>query len=310
MRRLSALCVVALVAGCGGGSTPAKKKPDAGNKDAVTTTDVGGTLDHVEDAPAAETAGDTAPDAGGTGADAPPDMGPTTGDASPETAGDTASADAKDGGVSDASDAGETAPRLVGFSFAGSVVTVARADGGVGLPLGFDGTVRTEAVTGSLSYDPTLVDMYLPLNRGVYQAVAPQSTFTLTVKGKTVTGSMRAKLEVEDGTTNDTFRFRDGPQAVDPVVRVMKLDGVDKPRLSLFIAISGGDGTMLTSEKLPDPFPAIDIKKIPHTFSLEDEGGTLLMQLDTLVPGMPGSGDGGADAGDGGAEAGDDAPVD
>jgi hypothetical protein len=291
MKRVIALCVVALAAGCGGGSATTKKKPDAG-KDALTTTDVGttkdvgGSLDHVEDAPAA----DMSPDEGSPVEDAPADLGPTTGDASPDIAGDAASTDALDGGVdatdaaTDASDAGDTAPRLVGFSFTGSVVTVARSDGGMGLPLGFDGTVRTEGITGSLSYDPSLFDTYVPANRGVYQAVAPQSTFNLTVKGKTVTGSMRAKLEVEDGTTTDTFRFRDGPQAVDNTVRVMKLDGVDAPKLSLFIAISGGDGTMFTSEKLPDPFPAIDIKKVPHTFSLEDEGGTLLLQLDTLAP--------------------------
>jgi len=182
-----------------------KKKPDAGGMDATGTTDVGGVIDRIAEAPAGDVAAETAPDDGGVTSDAPPDGGPQVGDASPETTGDAAdvaSGDAADGGdagdaasdasaasdAGDASDAGETAPpRLVGFSFTGSVVTVARA-GGTGLPLGFDGTVRTEAITGSLSYDPKLIDTWVPADRGVYQAVVPQSTFTLTVKGKTVTG--------------------------------------------------------------------------------------------------------------------------
>ena len=84
-----------------------------------------------------------------------------------------------------------------------------------------------------------------------------------------------------------TFRFLDGPQA-DTIVRTMKLDGADAPTLKLFIAITDGAGAMLTSDGLPDPFPTVDIANknnfnISHTFSLQDSGGTLLMQLDSLV---------------------------
>jgi len=39
----------------------------------------------------------------------------------------------------------------------------------------------------------------------------------------------------------------------------------------------------LTSDALPDPFPTIDITAKPHTFSLMDAGGTLLMQLTTFA---------------------------
>jgi hypothetical protein len=286
MRRLLGLCVLAVVLGCAGGSTPKKKQPDGGGNDATGTTDVGGVLDRIAEAPGGDTPSDMLPDDGGTPADAPPDAGPSVGDSSPDTiadvAGEAAAGDAGDA-ISDTSDAGETAPpRMVGFSFTGTVVTVA-PKGGTGLPLGFDATVRTAPIAGSLSYDPKMVDTYVPANRGVYGAIGG-STFTMTVKGKTVTGSDRAQVEVEDGTTSDTFRFRDGPQPLDNTLRIMKLDGVDAPKLSLFIALSGGDGSAWTSDKLPDPFPAIDLAKFPHTFSLEDDGGTLLMQLDTLTP--------------------------
>jgi hypothetical protein len=269
----------------GGGGSPAQKKPDGGGKDATGTGDAGGTPEHVQEAPAGDVAPEAAPDGGAT-QDAPADVGPEAGDAAPSS---DATADvAGDGGADtdaaasgDASDAGETAPRLIGFSFTGEVVTVARK-GGTGLPLGFDGTVRTEKITGSLGYDPTLPDITAAGDRGKYQSIVG-SSFTLTVKGKTITGTTRALMEVENLVSSDTFRFRDGPQFLDNTVRIMKLDGVDAPMLSLFIAISG-DATLWASDKLPDPFPPIDPTKVAHTFSLEDEGGTLLLQLDTLTP--------------------------
>jgi hypothetical protein len=261
MRRLSGLCVLALVLGCGGGSTP-KKKDGGGNdaKDAPGTTDVGGTLDHAAEAPV-----DTPVD-GGMPSDAPPDMGPTTGDA------------ALDGG--DASDVAPPIPMVTVF-FTGEVVTVARANG-TGLPLGFDATVRTEKVSGSFSYDPTLLDLTADAKRGKYEGLPGRTSFTFAVKGKTVTGSIHEQMQAENDLPSDTFRFIDGPQVADNTVRTMKLNGVEAPKLKLFIAISDTTGAMLSSDKLPDPFPTIDITKIAHTFSLEDEGGTLLMQLDTL----------------------------
>ncbi|HVR03769.1 MAG TPA: hypothetical protein VMT47_16650 [Polyangia bacterium] len=90
-----------------------------------------------------------------------------------------------------------------------------------------------------------------------------------------------SKTVVTEDLTPDAFRFLDGPQG-DAVVRIMKLDDVDAPALKLFIAVNSS-GALLTSDALPDPFPAIDITKLPHTFSLMDEGGSLAMQLDTLV---------------------------
>jgi hypothetical protein len=167
-------------------------------------------------------------------------------------------------------------------SFTGEVATVASN------PLGFDSTARLENVTGSFTYDLRLADQ-LPTQpqRGRYWSGLVRTAFTFTVKGKTVTGSGYAILEVENLDSSETFRFLDGPQG-DGFPRIMKVDGVDAPTLKLFLAISNGLAAdakwNFTSDALPDPFPPIDITKFPHTFSLSDAGGTLLMQLDALTP--------------------------
>jgi hypothetical protein len=106
--------------------------------------------------------------------------------------------------------------------------------------------------------------------------------FTFNVDGHKVTGSGKGILQTENLTSSDTFRYFDGPQG-DAKVRTMKLDEVDRPNLKLLIAIVDSTAMMLTSDALPAPFPTLDVTKTPHTFSLSDEGGTLLMQLDTLV---------------------------
>jgi hypothetical protein len=276
MRRLVVVASVAFLsalAACGGGGGGTQTKhPDAAG-------DGLGAADHPSDAPGSEpevasdavagdVPGDTAPDAGADGADAT-----STGDA--DGAADVADA------VSDAADGAEAAgPRLVTVAFTGKVVTVA------GTPLGFDGTVRLEAVSGTFTYDLRLLDdQPSDPKRGKYQR-AGTTAFSFTLKGHTVTGSGKAIVQTEN-LDPDTFRFLDGPQG-DTVVRTMLFDGAAAPLLKLGIAITDGDGVMLASDALPDPFPTLDIAnkvsfKVTHTFSLMDGNGTLLMQLDTLV---------------------------
>jgi hypothetical protein len=238
------------------------------------------------------TGGAAAGVSGDAAIDAPVDGGAAVdGDAAIEpgdAAGDTRSTDVATDAI-DARDVGEAgedaAPKLVTVAFTGKVETVAPAPDG-GMPLGFDTTVRLSSVSGSFTYDLGLADQEPsdPL-RGKYQS-AGAAAFSFTLKGHTVTGSGKALLETEN-LDPDTFRFLDGPQG-DAVVRVMKLDGVNAPTLKLGIAITDTSGAMLTSDALPDPFPMVDIADtssyaISHTFSLSDSGGTLLMQLDTLV---------------------------
>ena len=141
-------------------------------------------------------------------------------------------------------------------------------------------------MSGSFTYDLRLLDDEPndPL-RGKYQR-GGTTAFTFAVEGHTVTGSGRAIVETEN-LSSDTFRFLDGPQN-DGVTRIMHLDGADAPTLTLTIAITDATGAMLTSDALPDPFPMIDIanmhsQNISHTFALSDSGGTLLMQLGSLM---------------------------
>lgn len=87
-------------------------------------------------------------------------------------------------------------------------------------------------------------------------------------------------MEIEP--ESDTFRFMDGPQFQDQTDRTMAMDGVPDPELEIWIAISSSDSEFLTSEALPEAFPSVDIADTPHTFSVDDAGGTLLLQLDSL----------------------------
>jgi hypothetical protein len=275
MRRLLCVGVAVVLAACGssGGSG---KHPDAAG-------DASGELE----APAAETGG----------SDAPVEVAAEVSDDVPatESGADAPAGDVADGGAADAAsdavvdtgaEAEAAAPRLVTVSFSGKVLTVATAPDG-GMPLGFDSSVRTSAVTGSFTYDLGLADE-LPNDpkRGKFWR-GGVTAFSFALQGHSVTGSGRAIVETED-LDPDTFRFLDGPQG-DTVLRTMKLDGTDAPALKLLIAVTDTSGVMLSSDKLPDPFPTVDIANkdgginISHTFTLSDPGGTLLMQLDTLA---------------------------
>ena len=178
------------------------------------------------------------------------------------------------GGTGGLAVGGAGGPMLVRVDFTGEVVTIA------GTPLGFDSTARLAKVSGSFAYDLRAGDDAADVKRGHYLHNGT-STFTFTVLSHTVAGSGFAITEVEN-LDPDTFRFRDGPQT-DNVSRLMTFDGNAAPMLKLLIAISDGN-TFFSSDAQPSPFPTIDITTTPHTFSLMDSGGTMLMQLDTLTP--------------------------
>lgn len=254
---------------CGGTNDPAPDAAGAGNVDApplapvdappTSTPDASADAGAPIDVVAADAArGDLLADMG-AGADAPAGAdGAAAADAAPEAT---------------PADAG--APRLVTVTFTGKVVTVA------GAPLGFDATVRESPVSGTFAYDlGTTDESPVDPKRGTYKHGAT-SVFTFTVKGRNVEGSGRAVVDIENFDP-DTFRFKDGPM-IDAIPRTMKIDGVAAPALTLSLALTDGSGVMLSSDALPDPFPAIDLAKTPHTFALRDDGGTLLMQLDSLA---------------------------
>ncbi|HXU80973.1 MAG TPA: hypothetical protein VN914_06220 [Polyangia bacterium] len=254
-----------LVAGCGGGTSDLPPVPP-------TPGEVDAGLPGVDAA-----AADLTPPGAEAGADASADLAPPPPDAAtaPDAPVPDAAAPDVGGGADNAGPADLPPPRPVSLAFTGAVATVA------GTPLGFDGTVRTAPVSGSLTYDLRTLDQRpADPKRGRFEHGA-SSAFTFKVMGHTIEGSGWAIVQTED-LDPDTFRFIDGPQG-DGVPRVMKVDGAPAPKLKLSIAITGGNA-FLQGDGLPDPFPTIDIAHTPHTFSLEDDGGTLLMQLDALAP--------------------------
>jgi hypothetical protein len=174
--------------------------------------------------------------------------------------------------------AADLGPVLVRLSFTGKVLTVA------GSPLGLSSSVINMPVSGSFAYDLRVPDdKPTDPQRGLYKHYGT-SQFTFVLAGHTVEGSGNAFVETEDNLPPDTFRFRDGFQLNDPIVRIMKLDGVDAPSLVLLIAITDTTGAMLSSDAEPNPFPTVPFPSTPHTFSIDDGSSTLLMQLDSLGP--------------------------
>jgi hypothetical protein len=163
-------------------------------------------------------------------------------------------------------------------AFTGTVATVAKT------PLGFTDAVRTTAVGGSIAYRPCLVDgAPADPKRGEYDHRGG-GDFALTVGGKAITGSGNPVVTVED-LSPDTFRFRDGPQLLDKdsLLRQMKVDGVPAAGLNVSLAITDSSGAAFASDALPSSFPMLGIKSLPHTFWIEDSGGTLLLQLDSMT---------------------------
>jgi hypothetical protein len=267
------LCATFLAAACE--KTERPPAHDAGGSDAPADAP-----DSGADAP--RDAGHDAADAGSadTRADASPD-GPR--DVPTDTGGtDAAAADAQDAppaGQDAAADAAPDVwvPMLVTVDYTGTVATVA------GTPLGLDSSVRTAAVSGSFSYDLRSGDSDTTSSRGTF-ACAGGCPFTFTVGTHTVAGSGMPVVYTENNLPPDTFRYDDGGDLHDGITRIMKLDGADDPTLQLRLSLTDSTGALLSSDALPNPFPTVDVTKLTVTFTIQNSGGQLLMQLDTLTP--------------------------
>ena len=112
------------------------------------------------------------------------------------------------------------------------------------------------------------------------------SGFELYVDATVVRGSGSCVVEVQD-LTSDTFRYEDGPLFFDPTDRTMYVDGGLAPDLELWISITDSTGSAFANEDLPLSFPMTNIVSYPHTFSLRDPGGTLLLQLTDMSQVVP-----------------------
>jgi hypothetical protein len=168
-------------------------------------------------------------------------------------------------------------PDRITLTFTGTVVTVA------GTPLGFDSTVRTSTVIGSFTWDLCVTDERpSDPERATYDH-SGSGAFEMRVRDKLIEGSGWPVLEVENLASSDTFRFRDGPQFNDPTDRTLKVNGNLTPGLEQFFAITDDSATAFSSDGVPAIWPFNPVTDYPHTFFLEDDGGSLLMQLTTLT---------------------------
>ncbi len=105
--------------------------------------------------------------------------------------------------------------------------------------------------------------------------------------GITITGSTTPFAQVEN-LSSDTFRFIDGPRPVGPEGGVLSVNGLPDADVDLLLAITDGAAAAFSDDDLPTlfPFAGDPWPGFPHTFSLSDAGGTLLLQFNrvTQVP--------------------------
>lgn len=166
----------------------------------------------------------------------------------------------------------------VTVEFVGEVAAVSNS------PFGLDDTVRAEEVNGAFAYSLCVNDADPDVKRGEYDHRGG-GALALAVAGLTIAGSDNPVVKVEN-LDPDTFRFLDGPQLLDEDVdlRVVEVDGERRPDVKISISFTDPAGAAFSSDALPNTFPFLDLaaEKYPHTFSVQDAGGTLLLQLTSL----------------------------
>jgi hypothetical protein len=169
----------------------------------------------------------------------------------------------------------------VTVQYTATVVTVS------GTPFGFNSSIRLAPISGFFTYNRGNVDT-LPADtaRGNYpHTPAFPGAFSAILQGTTFTGSATPFAQVENFAGADTFRFEDGPSNN---AGIMSVNGTPNAVAALFMALTDGSGNAFANDSLPALFPfarpplANPAPTFPHTFSLSDSGGTLLMQFNTL----------------------------
>lgn len=163
-----------------------------------------------------------------------------------------------------------------------TVTWTAKAVTNVSQPFGLTVPYNTP-VTGYFTFDTNTADTDVSTIRGAYQH-AGNAGFRATVLGNTITGSSTPFYEVDldNNPAIDTFRIYDGPRTVGSQGGQMKLNGVTDSTLKLFVAVTED---VFSNDDLIDPFPLYDFGFLgtPHTFSLENSQGTMLMQIDSVT---------------------------
>ena len=166
-----------------------------------------------------------------------------------------------------------------------AIVTVAyeaRAATVAGKPFGLTVPLDT-VVTGYFTFDTSTPDTDDDPMRGEYPHTH-NSAFVADFLETEIRGSHTAFYEVQlsGSSPSDTFRAYDGPRVVGNEGGTMSIDGTPDEDVQLFLAIT--DDAFLNDD-LIDPFPAYTFGFLgtPHTFSLKDTHGTMLLQFTRAV---------------------------
>jgi hypothetical protein len=182
-------------------------------------------------------------------------------------------------GTEDTSPNHETTPEPRSADFTGFVRTVSDTPFGLG-----DSTLRDTPVSGSFGWDLTVPDELRDDPESGEYPHRGLASFTVTIGGRTVTGSGWARLRVSHTGgefARSGFTYEDGWRLLDDNVE-MKVDGERDEGLSLYFYIGDEDGGTLAGDALPDGLSGFDPTEHAHTFSLSHDDGTALLQLDSL----------------------------
>jgi len=176
---------------------------------------------------------------------------------------------------------------IVTVTYEAKALTVVKQPFGLTVPL-------NTIVTGYFTFDTSTEDLAPedPLF-GEYQHDGGAG-YVAEFLSTRITGSTTPFYQVHltANPTSDTFRVYDGPRTVGNQGGVMSIDGVEDEDIELFLAVTED---AFDNDALINPFPAYTFGFLgtPHTFSLKDDQGTMLLQfLSAAEPvcGDPGGG--------------------
>ncbi|HEY2775599.1 MAG TPA: hypothetical protein VGK20_16280 [Candidatus Binatia bacterium] len=176
-----------------------------------------------------------------------------------------------------------------------TVAWTAKAATVVNQPFGVSVPLNTD-VTGYFTFDTSVADGDPSPSNGAYQQNG-HSAFHADFLGQEVTGSHAAFYQVD--LAGNTFRIYDGPRDLGPEGGTMSFNGNAAADIQLFVAITKD---VFASDALIDPFPQYTFGFLgtPHTFTLKDDHGEMLLQFTgaTEVACGDASGGGGVTAAD------------
>jgi hypothetical protein len=171
---------------------------------------------------------------------------------------------------------------IVTVAYEAEAVTVVDEPFGVEVP-------RLTIVTGYFTFDTSTPDADPDDESFGEYPHARNSAFAADFLETEIRGSDTAHYQVQV-SGNDTFRIWDGPRVVGNEGGIMSIDGTPDEDIELFLAVMEED--VFPDDDLVNPFPSYTFGFLgtPHTFALEDDQGTMLLQFEsvqTVVCGDP-----------------------